>query len=936
MLVSLLLPYWKVQIKAPQYPEGLKLIVYADRVEGDVAEIDGLNHYIGMRPLGEAAPFERKISIPGVSLLSLVLFALAFLPRRRFLIFLLPVIAYPIIFPVDLYFWMRHFGLNLDPRAPFSSAIKPFVPPILGPGKIAQFDVVASFLVGYYLSLISAFFSLVVLYLRGCGRSKKSSSGIVASMILFFVLLSSSVCAETFVVGADQKHSSIQSVLKEVSDGDVVHVEKGIYQGPFVIDKSIQLIGKSLPVIEGTQKGNVLEITAPNVVLRGFVIRGSGKSLSSEDSGVVVKAPKALIENNVIEDVLFGVYVRRGPSTVIRKNQFKGKDLDIPRRGDLIRIWYSDHTVVEENLVYDGRDAVLWFSNHLTVTGNEFRRGRYGLHFMYCSDASVKNNLFSDNSVGAYLMYSSDVILDHNKVINNHGSIGYGIGLKDMERARIENNLLADNLTALFLDNSIAQFKGNLIAYNNIGVRLLPSAQHNQFYANSFVHNGNQVMIAGMGRRTANLWQGNYWSDYRGYDANQDGVGDTPYQAVKLFERLADRFSALKLYSTSLCAQALDFASMLFPIFTPQPLFQDAVPSTEFFLPEFKVEKTELSWPWVGFSSLLICLPVGFMLGLRVIEKESFVKKAAPLKVSSEKKELVLIKRLTKKYGSFEAIKNFDLEINEGETLVLWGSNGAGKTTLIRCLLGILSFEGKISVQQTDVATQAKEVRKIMGYIPQEIRLHQDLTILETVRFYARLRHVSFKKAEQLLAEWQLKEVSKKRVSSLSGGMKQKLALVIALLSDPKILLMDEATSNLDINARREFLVLLDKLKAMGKTLVFCSHRSIEIWGVADKVVILDKGKKVAEGTPEEVKEYLGEQVLLTITVPANACAKAVKLIQNKGFQLEHNETQLWIHVPVDQKVEPIRLLVKGSIPIVDFELEEKKNEERSLDHESV
>lgn len=157
LLVSLFLPYWKMTLLAPQYPGGLSVEVFVNRLTGDVTEIDGLNHYIGMRPLGEAAQLERTVSIAAIVILALLLLAAIFIHTKWAALLALPAILMPYLFLADMYFWMRDFGLNLDPTAPLSSAIEPFIPPILGEGKVGQFTTVASFEIGLLLAILASF-----------------------------------------------------------------------------------------------------------------------------------------------------------------------------------------------------------------------------------------------------------------------------------------------------------------------------------------------------------------------------------------------------------------------------------------------------------------------------------------------------------------------------------------------------------------------------------------------------------------------------------------------------------------------------------------------------------------------------------------------------------------------------------------------------------
>jgi hypothetical protein len=164
LLISIFLPYWKMTLEAPQYPKGLAAIVYVNKLEGDVDEIDGLNHYIGMRPLGEAAQLERSVSIAAIAILAMLMLAAIFIHSKWVTLLAVPAILMPYLFLADMYFWMRNFGLNLDPTAALSGAIDPFVPPILGEGLVGQFKTVAEFQIGLYLAFAASFIVIVGLY----------------------------------------------------------------------------------------------------------------------------------------------------------------------------------------------------------------------------------------------------------------------------------------------------------------------------------------------------------------------------------------------------------------------------------------------------------------------------------------------------------------------------------------------------------------------------------------------------------------------------------------------------------------------------------------------------------------------------------------------------------------------------------------------------
>jgi nitrous oxidase accessory protein len=384
---------------------------------------------------------------------------------------------------------------------------------------------------------------------------------------------------------------SLSEALEAAGDGDVIEVYGGQHPGALVIDRPVTLVGFDWPVIDGGGTGTVIKIIAADVTIRGFVISGSGDSLQQENSGIAVEAPGAIIEGNRLEDTLFGIYLRQANDGLIRNNVITSKDLPVPRRGDPVRIWFSKRVTIADNVISKGRDVVLWYSENLTVKNNEVTNGRYGLHFMYCDDAIVENNLLMDNSVGTFLMYSRRLQMVNNTIARNRGPSGFGVGLKDMDDAVIENNLFLDNRVGTHLDNSprerdsVGIFDGNVFAYNDVGVSLMPSVRHNYFSGNSFVDNGQQVSIAGGGRGgwfQENSWtvdgRGNYWSDYVGYDGNTDGLGDIPYKSERLFENMMDRNSALRLFIYSPVEQAVDFAARAIPFVKPQPKVADEAP----------------------------------------------------------------------------------------------------------------------------------------------------------------------------------------------------------------------------------------------------------------------------------------------------------------------------------------------------------------------
>lgn len=161
LLVSIFLPYWHMTLEAPQYPDGLAISAYVNRLEGDVREIDGLNHYIGMRPLHEAASLERAAAVWMIIAMVLLVEGAAVVHSRWAVLLVLPALLFPVGFLADLQYWLNSHGQNLDPKAPLSSSVKPFAPPALGVGTIGQFKTVGSVGLGWWLAAAGAGLTLV-------------------------------------------------------------------------------------------------------------------------------------------------------------------------------------------------------------------------------------------------------------------------------------------------------------------------------------------------------------------------------------------------------------------------------------------------------------------------------------------------------------------------------------------------------------------------------------------------------------------------------------------------------------------------------------------------------------------------------------------------------------------------------------------------------
>ena len=229
---------------------------------------------------------------------------------------------------------------------------------------------------------------------------------------------------------------------------------------------------------------------------------------------------------------------------------------------------------------------------------------------------------------------------------------------------------------------------------------------------------------------------------------------------------------------------------------------------------------------------------------------------------------LISARGLTKRYGDFTAVDAIDFEVAKGESFGLLGPNGAGKSTTMRIIAATSQrTAGSITILGRDPEQHGPQIRAHLGVVPQQDNLDGELTVTENLFIYGRYFGLSKKfirnKIEELLEFAQLQEKRDAKVEALSGGMKRRLTIARALVSEPDILMLDEPTTGLDPQARHILWDRLFRLKETGVTLVITTHFMDEAEQLCDRLVVMDKGKIMAEGSPLElIKKYSTKEVL--------------------------------------------------------------------------
>lgn len=281
---------------------------------------------------------------------------------------------------------------------------------------------------------------------------------------------------------------------------------------------------------------------------------------------------------------------------------------------------------------------------------------------------------------------------------------------------------------------------------------------------------------------------------------------------------------------------------------------------------------------------------------------------------------MIRFEQVCRRFGRTVAVDGVSLDIPAGDSVALWGDNGAGKTTLLRCALGLLRFSGRITLGGHDVWRHGKRARMLVGYVPQELGFYDELRVSEAIRFFATLKGVAASPAE-VLHQVGLTGSEGKRIRELSGGMKQRLALGIALLGDPPVLILDEVTASLDACGREELVGLLRGLSGSGRTMLFASHRVEEVSALARRVVVMEAGKTRTICDAQAFAARRADDGVLHLSLPVELRDRAIAILSAGGLAVRRNGVGVLVRLPPERRAEPFRLLESAGVSVSDFRL---------------
>ncbi len=381
-------------------------------------------------------------------------------------------------------------------------------------------------------------------------------------------------------VGSAQALKTLREALAVADSGDVLRVHPGTYpETGLVVSKPLTLRGIGKPVLDAHGLGALLVITANDVHVTGFVFKNVGISYVRDQAALgFVNARDVRIDSNRFDHNFFSIYGARSSGAFIENNDITGLYGHEVANGNGIHLWQCDSMTVRGNHVRGHRDGIyLEFTGNSDVTNNLAEGNiRYGLHFMFSNGSRYAANVFRNNGSGVAVMYSNKIRMEDNRFERNWGSAAYGLLCKGIEDSEVRRNVFEENTVGIFQEGlSRVHFEGNAFIRNGWAIRILADCDDNLYEGNRFAGNTFDVSY-NSSMHNSNVFRGNSWDKYRGYDLNHDGRGDIPYRPVELQSSLMDHYPEALALMRSHFLTLLNLLEKQFPVLAPKSLEDDS------------------------------------------------------------------------------------------------------------------------------------------------------------------------------------------------------------------------------------------------------------------------------------------------------------------------------------------------------------------------
>jgi nitrous oxidase accessory protein len=419
-------------------------------------------------------------------------------------------------------------------------------------------------------------------------RVSKLATGL---MILLFSL---SLQAKQIMVDPAM---NVQSIIDAASSGDTVYFSHGLYKINLIIVNSVLLRADKDVVLDGQGAGNIITIKANNVLVENFTLKNSGMNLTDMNAAVFVEktAHNVIIKNNVFINNLFGVFLDACKDAKVLGNKISA-DISVrsQSRGNGIHLFNTKDAEISDNEVWHTRDGIyIEASHHNFLKSNYLHDLRYGIHYMYSHDNEVINNVTRNTRTGYALMQSRSLKVEGNVSDNDQN---YGILLNFITYSKINNNkikhvrkgtspgtsgqgIAGAEGKSIFIYNSLFnEISKNDFMDSDIGIHLTAGSENNKIFSNNFMANQVQVKYVANRKQEWSLnGDGNYWSNYLGWDRDNDGIGDRVFEPNDSIDKLLWKYPLAKLLMNSPSVQILRWSQTQFPVFK-SPGVKDSFP----------------------------------------------------------------------------------------------------------------------------------------------------------------------------------------------------------------------------------------------------------------------------------------------------------------------------------------------------------------------
>lgn len=394
-------------------------------------------------------------------------------------------------------------------------------------------------------------------------------------LLLLLFCICGSISAQTIVVEVNSSMSSIKDAIRQAAPHDTIIVKPGRYvEYDIEIDKPIYLVGLDRPVIDGDHQSEIVRISSDSVTIKGFQIQNVGFSFIKDWAAIKVdNKDYCTIEDNILLDTYFGIYLKKVDNAVVKNNRLKSKAENEVNSGNGIHLWYCENIHIEGNEISGHRDGIYFeFVENSQIINNLSENNiRYGLHFMFSNHDDYIGNTFRSNGTGVAVMFSNFINMKNNHFLDNWGTTNYGLLFKEIYDGELSGNVFRNNTTGIFADGSNRiKILNNEFHSNGWAMNIFSSCMDNEIAYNNFI--SNTFDLTTNSSRNRNNYHENYWDQYSGYDLDKDGIGDVPHRPVRLFSYLIGKVPESIILLRSFFIDMINLAERVAPVLTPQSL----------------------------------------------------------------------------------------------------------------------------------------------------------------------------------------------------------------------------------------------------------------------------------------------------------------------------------------------------------------------------